>query len=218
MSLPPASATAIEARLRQVEAATGVQVVAALIRRSSRYHGLRWRAFALGAVLAALATVLEDRLHPAWLTGYTALFNAMVIIGAGMTCAVVATFVPPFERLFLQRTRAEAEMRQRAQVLFLQRQLFATPGRNAVLLLSGAFERAVAVYADTGFATRLREDDWQPVVVAMTPLLRAGERDAAYLAGLDALQALLLAKGYDAAVADSNVLADQVVDIEDDPT
>jgi uncharacterized membrane protein len=209
--------TAIEARLKAVEAATGAQVVVAMVRRSSAFHGLRWRAFALGAVAAALVTVLEDWVHPQFITGHAALINAMVVIGVGVTLAVLATFMPAFERLFLQRTRAEAAVRQRAQVLFLARELFATPARNAVLLLAGRFERAVAVYADTAYAARITDAEWQRVVAAMSAGMQRHDTEGAFLAGLDALEALLRDKGFAAGAAHANALSDQVIDVEDGP-
>ena len=61
-----ADLAAIEARIRAFETRTGVEAVAALVERSDRYHGLRWRAFAAGASLAALGTVVADLLRPDW--------------------------------------------------------------------------------------------------------------------------------------------------------
>jgi putative membrane protein len=214
--LSEASAATIAARIRSIDERTGARVVAALVRRSDHFHGLRWRAFALGAALAALCGVLYAWWHPQWNTGYTVLFNAVVILGAGLTLAVIATFVPPFERLFLQRPRAEAEVRQRAKTLFLERELFATPGRNAVLLLAGEFEEAVALYADRHYSGRVSGAEWNAVVAAMTPLFRRHDYLPAFVAGLDALEALLVAKGMHPQPGDGAVAADPLIQIQDD--
>ena len=53
-----ADLAAIEARIRAFESRTGVEAV--VVDRSDRYHGLRWRAFAVGASLAALGVVVAD--------------------------------------------------------------------------------------------------------------------------------------------------------------
>jgi putative membrane protein len=216
--LSEASAAAIAARIRSIDERTGARVVAALVRRSDHFHGLRWRAFALGAALAALACVLVAWWRPQWNTGYTVLFNAVVILGTGLTLAVLATFVPVFERLFLQRPRAEAEVRQRAKTLFLERELFATPGRNAILLLAGEFEEAVALYADRHYHGRINQAEWNGVVMAMTPLFRRRDYVPAFIAGLDALEALLVAKGMRPQSGDGMVAADPLIQIEDDRT
>lgn len=216
--LSEASAAAISARIRTIDERTGARVVAALVRRSDHFHGLRWRAFALGASLAALCSVLEAWWQPQWNTGYTVLANAVFILGAGLTFAVIATFVPAFERLFLQRPRAEAEVRQRAKTLFLERELFATPGRNALLLLAGDFEEAVALYADRHYDGRVSHAEWKAVVAAMTPNFRRRDYLPAFIAGLDALETLLLAKGIRAQPGDGPVAADPLIQIEGDRT
>ena len=123
-----ADLAAIEARIRAFETRTGVEAVAAVVERSDRYHGLRWRAFAAGASLAALGVVAADVLRPDWTGAHAALVTAVTILAVGLGCAWLATLSRPFERLFLQRERAEAEARQRAKALFLERELFATPG------------------------------------------------------------------------------------------
>ncbi|MEP7062155.1 MAG: TPM domain-containing protein [Betaproteobacteria bacterium] len=187
---------AIEARIGAIEAHTGAQVVVALVARSDHFHGLRWRAFALGAAAAAFVVVLLDLARPDWVTSHTAIVTAASIIGAGLACTLLATFVPAFERLFLPWTRAQAEVRRRATLLFLERELFATPRRNAVLLLAGRFERAMAVIGDGAYRDRIDTADWQRVVDATTPRLAAGDASAAFLAGLDALESVLVAQGF----------------------
>ena len=79
----------------------------------------------------------------------------VAILSAGLAGTVLATFVPDVRRLFLQRVRAEAEVRQRARSLFLERELFATPGRNAVLLLASRYERAAVMLGDRGYDGRV---------------------------------------------------------------
>src|SRR5258706_6944913 len=103
MPLTKAEATAVEERVRAIEAATGAQVVVAIVRRSDVYHGLRWRAFAFGAALAALALVASDLLRPDWITPHAALVHALTILGGAALLALAAQFSPSLPRPFLQR-------------------------------------------------------------------------------------------------------------------
>ena len=80
---------AIEARIRAFESRTGVEAVAAVVDRSDRYHGLRWRAFAVGTSLAALGVVTADVLRPDWTGAHAALVTAVTILAAGLACAPV---------------------------------------------------------------------------------------------------------------------------------
>jgi putative membrane protein len=200
---------AIEARIRAFEARTGVEAVAAVVERSDRYHGLRWRAFAAGTSLAAFGVVVADLLRPDWTGAHAVLITAITILATGLACALLATFSRPFERLFLQRERAEAEARQRAKALFLERELFATPERSAVLLFASRYERVAVVMGDRGFDGRVSAAEWEATVAAMTASFRDGDAAAAFTAGLDALEALLAGKGFRGEGGTRNVLSDR---------
>ena len=79
MLLNEDQAATVAARIRAIEAGTGAQVVVAIVGRSDVYHGLRWRAFAFGAGLAALALVASDLLRPDWISAHAALVHALAI-------------------------------------------------------------------------------------------------------------------------------------------
>jgi len=211
-----ADLAAIEARIRAFEARTGVEAVAAVVDRSDRYHGLRWRAFAVGASLAALGVVVADVLRPDWTGAHASLVTAVTILTAGLACALLATLSRPFERLFLQRERAEAEARQRAKSLFLERELFATPDRTAVLLFASRYERVAVVVGDRGYDGRVSAVEWERIVAAMTQRFRDGDAAAAFSAGLDALEALLAEKGFRGEGSGRNVLPDRPLEADGD--
>ena len=116
-----------------------------------------------------------------------------LVLGAGAAAALAATVLPGFARLFLEPLRADAEVRRRAESLFLKQELFGTRGRNALLVLASSFERRSAVYADRGLRERVPDDAWTTVAARMNPLLAAGRTADALLAGLDAAETLLAA-------------------------
>ena len=184
----PTRLRGVEERVRAVEGRTGVQVVVAAIERADVYHGLRWRAFAFGAVVSGAAIALGGALRPGLVPEPAPFWAVAGVLAAGAICALAATFSPAVARLFLEPLRAQAEVRQRAAVLFLERELFATRGRDAVLLLACGFERQAAVLADRRFAGRETEG---------------------LIAGLDALDRLLAAKGFAPAVGATNELPDR---------
>jgi putative membrane protein len=212
MFLTTAEADAIDAAVARVEAHTGVQIVTAVVGKSDSYVELPWKAFALGASLAAFGVVLVDAWRPAWPTATTALVHAVVMLGVGGASALFAVFVPSFGRLFLRATRSELEVRQYAESLFLRRGLFGTARRTSVLVLVSLFERRVEILPDTGLHDLVSEADWGAVVVRMTPLLRQGRAFHALDAGLGAIDALLAGKGFSTAVAAANELPDRPIE------
>jgi len=204
-----ADLAATEARIRAFETRTGVEVVAAVVDRSDRYHGLRWRAFAAGASLAAFVVVIADLLRPDWTGAHASLITAVAILAVGLGSALLATLSRRFERLFLQRERAEGEARQRAKALFLERELFATPDRSAVLLFASRYERVAVVLGDRGYDGRVSAAEWDGVVAAMTSRFSDGDATTAFIAGFDALEALLIEKGFHGNGERRNILPDR---------
>lgn len=182
--------------MARLEAATGVQLVPAVTARSDSYAEIPWKAFALGASLSALAMVVVDYLRPAWITASTAVLHATIVLAAAAACALLAIFVAPFARLLLRPARADGEVRQFAESLFLRRGLFATRARTGVLVLVSLFERRIEIVADTGFDGRVTAAEWRDVIARMTPHLRDRRPFDALRDALAAVETLLAAKGF----------------------
>ncbi len=196
MYLPPRDAQAITERVRALEAECGVEIVTLIVGKSDVYPETVWKSFALAASLAALAVTLVDSVRPVWNDSVALLVQALAILGMGALGALAAVAVPRFARLFLRESRATLEVRQFAESEFLARELFDTPGRNAVLILVSVLERRVIVRPDTGFRGRIDEAQWDALVSTMAAALRRGPPGPALLAGLDRLRDLVLAADF----------------------
>lgn len=194
MLLTSTEAQAIEARVKAIEADTGAEVVTLVVRKSDVYPETVWKAFALGAALTGLVFTIGDLARPDWVTTTAVLWSAVAILGAGAACALFSVASPAFARLFLRDSRAALEVSQYAKVQFLERELFATGTRCAVLLVVSLLERRVVILADTGLRTRVTAAEWDAAIARMTAPLRAGQVGAAVLAGLDGIAAALAGK------------------------
>jgi uncharacterized membrane protein len=208
--IAPADQAAIEARVADLEAAFGVEVVTIVVGKSDVYPETVWKAFALGAALTGLVVAIHDLLRPAWTASGSALWPALAMLGIGALWALGAVFVPAFTRMFLRRSRAELEVAQFADVQFLRRQLFATPSRNAVLVLASMLEQRVVIRADIGLHDKVTVAEWDAIIARMIPALRVGAPGTAMLAGLTALGERFAAKGF-AASARDNRFADRPI-------
>lgn len=194
----------------EVEAKSGAQVLLAVISKADAYPEIPWKAFALGAAAAALIVIVDELLHPVWASIHSAVFDVVVILGAGATLGQLTIFSPPFARLYLARLRGETEVRQYAQALFLEREVFQTHERIGVLVLVGLFERKVVILPDAGIRRHVTVEQLNSVIAQMTPLLAERRIVAAARAGLTALAAALHDK-LARADAHGNELADTVV-------
>ncbi len=193
MQLSESERQEIGARAARIETRTGTQIIAAVIGRCDTYPETPWQAFALCAALAALAVTLSGVL-PGVAWPPRAVPPALTFLGAGAIGALAALFVPPFSRLLAGAARREMRARRYAAAFFLAHRLAQTKRRNAILLLVGVFERQVVILPDTGIA--LDENALQQIIARMKPRLRAGQAAPALQEGLDALEALLVARGF----------------------
>ena len=210
MYLTPTDMQAIEARVAALEKDLGIEVVTIVVGKSDVYPETVWKAFALASSLAALAVALGDMLRPDWITGTAVLSSIVAILGSGASCALATVYIPGFARLFLRDSRAALEAAQYAKVQFLERQLFATPQRTAVLILVAMLERRVVILADVGLREHVTAAQWDGVVARMTEKLRVRATGAAVLAGLSAIGELLAGKAI--ARGPANLFADKPIE------
>jgi putative membrane protein len=209
-------ADAIEKRVARIERRAGVQVVVSVVGKCDAYVELPWKAFAMGAALAGLALVVLDALRPGWITRDTVLVHVIVLLAAAGASALLAVFVPDYARLFLRRSRRDAETQAYARSVFLRRELFATPRRDAVLLMMSRFERSVTILPDRGLDETVAPREWDAVIARMLPTLAARRVAEALLQGLDGIEQVLLAKGHRPATS-GNRFPDRPVDEDGQP-
>ena len=215
MQLTEQERTIIAARVAALEARTGTQLVTAVVGKSDSYPEAPWKAFALGAAISALACVFWQLAAHGWSAESPETGHVLVILASGAFLALLAILYPPFARLFVDRIRREVEVTQFAQSLFFRRGLDRTRRRVGILLLVSLFERKVMILVDEGFDGRVDAHDWDAMTRRITLLLRHGTTTNALRAGLEAMEAMLLERGYAGAVT-VNELPDAPLDWKDE--
>jgi putative membrane protein len=214
MQLTEQEHTSIAGRVAALEARTGTQVVTAVVGKSDSYPEAPWKAFALGAGAAALACVIWQLDAGGWSADTSRTWHVLVILGGGAFLALLAVLYSPFARLFVDRIRRDAEVVQFAQSLFFRHGLDRTRGRVGALILISLFERKVVILADEGFDGRVGAPDWGAVTSRITALLRHIRTATALRAGLEAMEAMLLERGFSGPGA-GNELPDAVLEMKD---
>ena len=181
----------LDRQIAESEKQTGAQIVLASIRRSDSYAEIPWKAFAFGASISGMVTILLDLFVLGWLTEMLILFSVATTLAAGALFVLLSVFWPGFARLFLSPYRKESETMQYAESLFLGHELFSTEERRGILLLVSQFERQVVILPDKGVRDLLGEDVLKDIISKMTEYLRRSELRQAMETGLDGLRAAL---------------------------
>jgi putative membrane protein len=201
------------ARVAAFEAATGVQLVTTMLPRCDDYPEIPWKAFAAGVAFGTLIEMLA-LLVPGFgmlraLAGLNSEMPLVLVLGAGLVSGGITIALPSYARLFLSAARAQGEVRQTAQALFLEHELFKTDTRTGVLMLVAVFEHRVVVLADRGLRAQLPDGALDEVVAAMTEALRSAAGSAAFAAGIEKLEAIVRAHGF-AGRGERNTLPDNL--------
>jgi putative membrane protein len=181
----------LDQRITEAEKRTSAQIVLAVVKRSDSFAELPWKAFALGVSIAGLVIFILDFLLYYWTSVTIVLIAMAAMLGAGAVFALLTVFAPGFARLFLSAHRAEAEVRQYAESLFLRRELFTTGGRMGVLLLVSLFERQVILLPDKGLNNLLTKEAMRDVIAPMTSSLAKNDIIRALEDGLERLSLIL---------------------------
>ncbi|GAB3335651.1 TPM domain-containing protein [Marilutibacter aestuarii] len=104
---------------------------------------------------------------------------------------------------------AGADARGRAHAVFAQLRVWDTAGNNGVLLYLLLAEHRIEIIADRGYDGRVSEAQWRGVCESIEARMRAGEPEAAVVAGIEALSDLVAMHFPRAAdAADANELPD----------
>lgn len=183
----------LDERVAEAEGHANAQIVLAVIERSDSYAEIPWKAFAMGASIASLLVFALGLLRGISNPNAAALVTVVAALGSGGVLALLTIFVPALARFFLSVHRAETEVKQYAQSVFLTREIFATGARTGVLLLVSLFERRIILLPDSGLKDRLNGDTLQDIIARMTPSLAQGEIARALEEGLERLSGILSA-------------------------
>jgi putative membrane protein len=202
----------LDKRIAETEKQTGAQIVLASVLRSDSYAEIPWKAFALGASLASLVTILLGLFVLGWLTDLIIVFSVAAIIAAGALFALLAVVIPGFARLFLAPQRKETETMQYAESLFLSNELFSTGDRRGILLLVSQFERQVVILPDTGLRDQLSPEVLDELISLISRHLRRKELRQALETGLDGIRNALGSP--DTGPGDNNELSNEIIEEE----
>ncbi len=197
--------------IADAEKRTNAQIVLAVIKRSDDYAELPWKTFALSASVAGLFVVILDFILNYWVSHTTLLIAAIAMLSTGAAFALLTIFIPGFARIFLSANRAEVEVKQYAESLFLNRELFATRKRIGILLLVSLFERQIVLLPDKGLKSRLTKETMESIIACMKQPLAHNELNRALENGLEELSKVLelSTQGRDNI---ENELSDQIIE------
>jgi putative membrane protein len=209
MLLSDADREAVRAAVAEAEKRTSGEIVPYVVPASDAYPNALWKGAAFGALAGPLLALALHRLWDLWGSH----FELWLLMPAAAGAAIgflLAAFVPPVKLWLAGDEMLELRTRQRAEMAFLEEEVFRTRERTGILLFLSLFEHRVVVLADSGIHTLVQPGQWEGIAAAIASGLRAGRAREALLEAIRSCGDLLERHGVARRADDVNELPDEL--------
>lgn len=187
----------IREAVQRAEERTSGEIVPVVVPRSADYEVATWRG-AVGAALLALVCVLFIlELYDGWGLGWLHTPRGVVVatLASGSIGALLATYVPPLQRMLAGSDLLDETVHRRALQFFVEEEVFLTRDRTGILIYVSLHEHRIEVLGDTGINDLVRSDDWEEVVGRIREGIRNDELTDGLVDGIDMCGRLLERRG-----------------------
>lgn len=200
---------AVRAAVTEAEQRTSGEIVPFVVPASDPYANAIWKGTAFGALLGPLIAVALHRLWDLWGTHLDLWIVVPAAAGAGVGF-LLAAFVPAVKRWLAGDEMLDLRARQRAEMTFLEEEIFRTRDRTGILIFLSLFEHRVVVIGDSGINALVQPGQWDGVVQGVVAGIRAGRPGEALVAAIRQCGDLLERHGVARRHDDANELPDEL--------
>ena len=183
MLFSDADMAAVRAAVAEAEKRTSGEIVPYVVPASDAYPNALWKGATLGALAGPLLALAFHRLWDLWGTHLDLWITAPAAAGAAIGF-LLAAFVPPVKRWLAGDEMLELRTRQRAEMAFLEEEVFRTRERTGILLFLSLFEHRVVVLGDSGINQKVEPGQWDGIVRTVVAGIRAGKPGEALAAAI----------------------------------
>ena len=173
MLFSDAEMAAVRAAVAEAEKRTSGEIVPYVVPASDAYPNALWKGATLGALAGPLLALALHRLGDLWGTHLDLWITAPAAAGAAIGF-LLAAFVPPVKRWLAGDEMLELRTRQRAEMAFLEEEVFRTRDRTGILLFLSLFEHRVVVIGDSGINQKVEPGQWDGIVQTVVHGIRDG--------------------------------------------
>jgi putative membrane protein len=209
MLLSDADLEAVRAAVAEAEKRTSGEIVPYVVPVSDGYPNALWKGAAFGGLAGPLLALAFLHLWDLWGTHLELWITVPAAAGAALGF-LLAAFVPPVKRWLAGDEMLELRTRQRAEMAFLEEEVFRTRERTGILLFLSFFEHRVVVLADSGIHKLVEPGQWDGIAAGIAAGIRAGRAREALLTAIQTCGELLERHGVARRADDVNELPDEL--------
>ena len=199
----------IKQAVKEAESKISGEIVPVFVERSGTYEIAAYRAGAVLAAIAFLKVIIIDAYFPAYAV-FDPFWIFVIVAAAGILGAVLASYVEPITKLFLNQAQMDIATSRRAQTAFLAEEVFNTRQRTGIMIFISFLEHKVIVLADTGISKVVAQQEWDALVENIIMNIRQGKLVDGIEQAILKCGAILLERGFVITPDDINELKDDL--------
>jgi putative membrane protein len=199
----------IRQAVRKAESAISGEIVPVLVPQSGFYTIANYKAGILSALLMFAILVLLDRFMPRYAV-IDPLLIFLIVITAGLLGSILPQFSDTIRRMLVSRMHMDHATRQRAEIAFLEEEVFNTRQRTGILIFVSFFEHEVIVLADRGINKVVEQKVWDKLVNDLAMQIKKGKVVEGLEMAIQRCGEILLEKGFRKTSDDINELRDDL--------
>lgn len=199
----------IEAAIREAEARSRGEIVAAAELASGAYPGAAWAGACLGSLSALLVLVAAHWLSDLWGLG-APLWALLAAAGGAAAGYLVVGRSAALTRMLVSDEVLDRQVALAARAAFVDHEVFATRERSGVLLYLSLLEHRVVVLADSGVESHVEPGEWDEIVAGIVRGIRAGRPADALIQAIERVGAILDRRGLERRTDDRDELANRL--------
>lgn len=200
---------AIRAAVAEAEQRTSGEIVPYFVEESDAYPGALWKGTALGAFAGALLAEGIYFLGDFW-GGLIPLWIALPAAAGGALGFLLTAYVPAVKRWMAGDALLDLRTRQRAEMAFLEQEVFRTRERTGILLFLSLFEHRVVVLGDSGINRKVEPGQWDGIVRTVVHGIRDGRPGDALASAIRQCGELLQRHGLEIRPDDRDELSNEL--------
>ncbi len=199
----------LAAAVKAAEERTSGEIVPFVAGRSDSYPEALLRAGSLLAFVSLFAFSLISIGTTIWLP-FGIPEVTMITIACFVLGAALAAFIPSFKRLFISAGVLQQRVDEHAAMAFLDEEVFSTRDRTGILIFISLFEHRVRVLGDAGINSKVRQEEWDEVVVLIVQAMKARRPAEGLLQAIERCGELLEKHGVEIRTDDTDELDNTV--------
>jgi len=181
--------------------------------KSNSYTGA---ALTAGMVFLLISTLIflfiEDILFPntfiSYFQDHYLVLTQFVSFSIG---SIITLFSPNLQRAFTSKSYMRKSAYEKAETIFLEKEIFATRQRSGILIFMSLLEHQIVILPDVGIKAKVKPKEWDKIAQTIAKSFQKHQAADGIQQAVKGCRELLLKYGFEAGPDDLNELSNDII-------